>query len=128
MKKKVLVLFGKRYSEVMENIADKNNNLFWPSYVDLITGLFAITLILFVFSYKLFKDKENQLRDEIGKTAASAKQYERITNIDNKIKALENTGRFKYDEQYRRFLVKDFIGEEIFEPEKDIIKSDFLDV
>lgn len=112
----------------MENIADKNKDFFWPSYVDLMTGLFAIVLILFVFSYKLFKDKEKELREEIGKTAASAKQFERITKIDEKIKALENTGRFKYDEQYRRFLVKDFVGEEIFEPEKDVIKGEFLGV
>lgn len=112
----------------MENITEKNKDFFWPSYVDLMTGLFALVLILFVFSYKLFKDKQNEIVNEKNRYEVLAKQYQRIQNIDAKIQALEKTGRFKYDEQHKRFLVKDFVGEEIFEPNQDIIKPNFLAV
>jgi outer membrane protein OmpA-like peptidoglycan-associated protein len=35
-----------------------NSSTFWASYADLMTALFIITLVLFVLSYKLFRDKE----------------------------------------------------------------------
>ncbi len=36
----------------------KNSNIFWASYADLMTALFIVALVLFVLSYKLFRDKE----------------------------------------------------------------------
>ncbi|MEN7546828.1 hypothetical protein AAG747_02835 [Rapidithrix thailandica] len=35
----------------------KSSHIFWASYADLMTALFIITLVLFVLSYKMFKDK-----------------------------------------------------------------------
>ncbi len=35
---------------------------FWQSYVDIMTTLFAIMLVLFVVSYTLFKVKEKELQ------------------------------------------------------------------
>ncbi|RZK03765.1 MAG: hypothetical protein EOO46_17700 [Flavobacterium sp.] len=110
----------------METTDTKSRDFFWPSYVDLMTALFAVVLILFVLSFKLFKDKENEIIKEKNKYQVLAAQFERIKKIDDKIQALEKTGRFKYDEQYNRFLVKDFIGEEIFQANQDIIKPEFL--
>ena len=40
----------------------KNNGSFWPSYVDIMTTLFAITLILFAVSFSRFKIKQKQLQ------------------------------------------------------------------
>ena len=40
----------------------KNNGSFWPSYVDVMTTLFAITLVLFAVSFSRFKIKEQQLK------------------------------------------------------------------
>ncbi len=34
---------------------------FWPGLADLMTALFAVMLVLFVLSFKLFKDKELRL-------------------------------------------------------------------
>jgi len=45
----------------MRNDGDGNKTLFWVSYADLMTALFVVTLSLFVFSYKLYKQKEIQL-------------------------------------------------------------------
>ena len=33
---------------------DNNNNSFWPSYVDVMTTLFAIMLVLFAVTYTRF--------------------------------------------------------------------------
>ncbi|WP_020532254.1 hypothetical protein [Flexithrix dorotheae] len=40
---------------------DSSKNIFWASYADLMTALFIITLVLFVLSYKMFKDKATGL-------------------------------------------------------------------
>ena len=39
----------------------ENKSSFWPSYVDIMTTLFAIMLVLFVVSYSRFKIKEHEL-------------------------------------------------------------------
>ena len=36
-----------------------SKDFFWPSYVDVMTNLFAITLVLFVVSFFLFKGKND---------------------------------------------------------------------
>jgi hypothetical protein len=103
----------------------KKKDFFWPSYVDLLTALFAIVLVLFVLSFKLFKDRENELIKEKNKFEVYAKEYERIQKINIQVKALENSGSFIYDSLYQRFLVKDFIGQEIFQSKSNIIKPEY---
>jgi pseudouridine kinase len=39
----------------------ENKSSFWPSYVDIMTTLFVIMLVLFVVSYSRFKIKEHEL-------------------------------------------------------------------
>ena len=41
---------------------NSNKGSFWPSYVDIMTTLFAIMLVLFVVSYSRFKVKEEELQ------------------------------------------------------------------
>ena len=36
----------------------ESKDFFWPSYVDLMTALFLTMLVMFVLSFKLFKDKQ----------------------------------------------------------------------
>lgn len=55
---------------------------FWPSYVDLMTSLFIIMLVLFVLSYIKFSKINAEL-------AATAKQMERIRQIDKALKGLD---------------------------------------
>ena len=52
----------------------KNNGSFWPSYVDIMTTLFAIMLVLFTVSFSRFKIKEKQLQ-------ALVDEYENIITV-----------------------------------------------
>ncbi|WP_158829323.1 hypothetical protein [Mucilaginibacter lacusdianchii] len=64
----------------MEN--NSNRSHFWPSYVDLMTSLFVIMLVLFVLSYLNFNRIETELR-------ANAEQMARIRQIDSALKKLD---------------------------------------
>ena len=41
---------------------ENNNTSFWPSYVDIMTTLFAIMVVLFAVSYSRFRIKETELK------------------------------------------------------------------
>jgi len=72
------------------------NDFFWPSYVDLMTSLFVVMLVLFVYSFKLFKDREGELKRANGELKVKAAELEQITKIRRSLQKLE--GRyFKYD-------------------------------
>lgn len=96
----------------------KSNNFFWPSYVDLMTSLFAITLVLFVISYITLKRERDKFE-------VMAKEYAKILRIQKQVKQLESKG-FTYDSTYQRYLVQELTGQEIFMPKMSVIKSDFV--
>ena len=105
---------------------EKTKDFFWPSYVDLLTVLFAVVMVLFVLSFKLWRDQSKLVQTlQIQKTrdSVSARQYDRIQQIDKQIQALERGHTFTYDSVYKRFLVKEFIGKEIFNTRSDVIKD-----
>jgi hypothetical protein len=113
-------------------VEKSSRDFFWPSYVDLLTALFAVILVLFVLSFKMFKDQtekndeqKRELKQKNDSLKVIASQAERIRKIDQQIAALEKKGTFVYDNRYKRFLVKDFIGKEIFEEESFVIKEEF---
>jgi len=103
----------------------KRKGFFWPSYVDLLTGLFCIVLVLFVLSFKLFKEQKEMLVQKTDSLKVLASQATRIQKIDAQIAALEKKGTFTYDAVNRRFLVKEFIGKEIFDSASFIIRDEF---
>ncbi|MBC6991493.1 MULTISPECIES: hypothetical protein [Hymenobacter] len=74
----------------------QSNDFFWPSYVDLMTSLFVVMLVLFVYSFKLFKDRENDLKNANGELKAKAEELEQITKIRRSLQRLEGK-YFKYD-------------------------------
>ena len=85
---------------------EKSKDFFWPSYVDLMTALFAVVLILFVLSYKLFKDRERELKKERDRYEVMAKQYERIQRVDKSIASLAKDGNyFIYDSVYKKHIL-----------------------
>lgn len=96
----------------------KSSDFFWPSYVDLMTSLFAITLVLFVISYITLKRERDKFE-------VLAKEYQKIIRIQNQVKELEKKG-FAYDSIYQRFLVKELTGKEIFLPNSTVIKQEFI--
>lgn len=75
----------------------KNNGSFWPSYVDIMTTLFAITLILFAVSFSRFKIKEQQLQLLVN-------EYEDIINVYSTVSSIDETKYFGYNEQYLKHL------------------------
>lgn len=76
----------------------KNNGSFWPSYVDIMTTLFAITLILFAVSFSRFKIKEKQLQVLVD-------EYENIVNVYSTVNEIDHTGAFRYDSLYLKHLM-----------------------
>lgn len=75
----------------------KNNGSFWPSYVDIMTTLFAITLILFAVSFSRFKIKEQQLQLLVN-------EYEDIINVYSTVSSIDSTRYFGYNAQYLKHL------------------------
>ena len=75
----------------------KNNGSFWPSYVDIMTTLFAITLILFAVSFSRFKIKERQLQLLVN-------EYEDIINVYSTVSSIDSTMYFGYNAQYLKHL------------------------
>lgn len=75
----------------------KNNGSFWPSYVDIMTTLFAITLILFAVSFSRFKIKEKQLQLLVD-------DYNKIITVYSTVGSIDSTRYFSYNEQYLKHL------------------------
>lgn len=75
----------------------KNNGSFWPSYVDIMTTLFAITLILFAVSFSRFKIKEKQLQLLVN-------EYEDIINVYSTVGSIDSTLYFGYNVQYLKHM------------------------
>lgn len=69
---------------------DNRNNFFWPSYVDLMTALFAVVLVLFILSYLNFKNKVDELEGMV-------QIYKEDSQILNKVKA--NLKLFESDKE-----------------------------
>ena len=76
---------------------NNNNGSFWPSYVDIMTTLFAIMLVLFAVSFSRFKIKEKQLESLV-------KEYENILTVYSTVGKIDTTRFFGYNEQYLKHL------------------------
>jgi len=61
----------------------KNKTSFWPSYVDIMTTLFAIMVVLFAVSYSRFKIEEEKLKKLANKYEEIRSIYEAVENIDS---------------------------------------------
>jgi tetratricopeptide (TPR) repeat protein len=77
---------------------DNSNSTFWPSYVDIMTSLFAIMLVLFIVSYSRFKIKEKELEEFVGKYKEIVSIYQAVDNIDPTY--------FEFNEQYLKHIFK----------------------
>lgn len=72
------------------------DDFFWPGLADLMTALFAVMLVLFVLSFKLFKDRELHL-----KTYATS--YAKIRELEVALQSLDNSEYFEYQEENKRY-------------------------
>lgn len=98
----------------------KNNGSFWPSYVDIMTTLFAITLILFAVSYSRFKIKERQLQLLVN-------EYEDIINVYSTVSSIDSTRYFGYNAQYLKHLFTVDVEYQQKEYRIDRLKLDLYD-
>lgn len=98
-------------------------DFFWPSYVDLMTNLFAIMLVLFVVSFFLFSKRNSDYKKANDRLIVQQQQYERILQLQNQFKSLSNNDLLRYDENNRIFVVHSLEGKELF----DSLKSTIVD-
>lgn len=86
-------------------VKKNSKDFFWPSYVDVMTNLFAITLVLFVVSFFLFKGKYQELEDANKELTVMKEEYQRVIDMNNAIQSLDNNGYFKYDEKFQKHIL-----------------------
>lgn len=127
----------------------KKDNIFWISYSDLMTSLFFVMLVLFVVTIGFLKnqmvdnemlikdlrEKERdteklieQLKTANDKLTITVRQQNKLLKIEEQFKPLEESGLFCYLASCKKYIVKDFMGQEIFEPNQSIIKDNYLSV
>ena len=75
-----------------------NKESFWPSYVDVVTTLFAIMVVLFAVSYSRFRVKEVELRK-------LADKYEEIKSIYDMVEKID-TNYFEFNKEYVKHIFK----------------------
>ncbi len=71
---------------------------FWPSYVDIVTTLFAIMVVLFAVSYSRFRVNEAELRK-------LADKYEEIKSIYDMVEKID-TNYFEFNKEYVKHIFK----------------------
>lgn len=99
---------------------NKNNSTFWPSYVDIMTTLFAIMLVLFAVSFSRFKNKEKQLQSLVD-------EYDDIIAVYSTVSAIDSTDYFGYNEQYLKHLFTVDVEYQTKEYHMDRLKLDLID-
>lgn len=75
-----------------------NKSAFWPSYVDIMTTLFAIMLVLFAVSYSRFKIKQRELEEFKDKYEEIMSIYKAVDNIDPEY--------FEFNKDYLKHIFK----------------------
>ena len=96
----------------------KKNDFFWVSFSDLMTTMFFVMLVLFVLTV-------GYLKLEQAKTVAKFEELQKIVQLEEQFKPLQKGGDFHYLEKCKKFIAKDLMGEEIFEPDKTNILPEF---
>ena len=113
----------------------KNGNKqdFWPSYVDLMTNLFAVMLVLFVVAFFFFKKQYETTESVIEELTVArdsalykAEELEKILQLDTLFRDLSKSDVLRYNEDNHTFVAKAFEGKEIFGQEDTIIIQQYL--
>lgn len=107
---------------------EKSNGSFWPSYVDVMTTLFAITLVLFVVSFARFKIKETELKENNKILQTLVDEYENIITVYSTVSTIDSTEYFGYNEQFLKHLFTVDVEYQTKEFHIDRLKLDLTDV
>lgn len=113
--------------------SNNRKDLFWTSYSDLMTSLFFTMLVLFVVvvvamgaANREMKIMNDQLEEALKRSKATNQQLRQIVRLQDQFNTLTSSSSIGYDKEKRMFYAKDFVGIEIFEPNKDIIKDEYI--
>lgn len=110
----------------------KKNNIFWIGYSDLMTSLFFIMLVLFVMAigYLKVKNSENErlikkLQSREQGLIKEKEKLEKLLNLEKQFDPLIRDNSFYYLPECKKFIVKELMGIEIFEPNEFAIKQEY---
>jgi len=67
-----------------------------------------------------------QLNTALKEENATNEQLQQILQLETQFKELSKSSDLKYIEEKKMFVAKDFIGVEIFNPNKDVIKPEYI--
>ena len=68
----------------------ESKDFFWPSYVDLMTALFLIMLVLFVLGFKRSNDKQRDNERLISELKVQVQEKRKLDEIKAALKRLES--------------------------------------
>ena len=88
----------------MDKLSGKNG-AFWPSYVDIMTTLFAIMLVLFVISYGRFQGRERSLIQVNDSLQEFKDKYNEIKSIYAAVENI-NPDYFEFNPTYVKHIFK----------------------
>lgn len=94
---------------------NKIKDSFWPSYVDVMTNLFAIALVLFVVSFFWYKSNSRELLEYANQLEDKGREYDRIQEMNKAIQSLDSNKYFMYSRKYQKHILS-----------KDSVKVEFL--
>lgn len=81
-------------------MAGKKNRgtYFWAGYTDLMTSLFFVMLVLYVFTYYLLQKQKKGFETD-------AQKYREILHVEKSVEALEETAFFEYNNEEKVLLM-----------------------
>lgn len=106
----------------------KQKDPFWTSYSDLMTSLFFVMLVLFIICLIKVGKANSELREALGTANADKERLEQILQLDSLYEKLSKESTLGYDNEKKMFYAKAFVGKEIFYPNDDKIKEEYLNM
>ena len=103
-------------------MSKENRDFFWPSYVDLMTVLFIVMLVLFVLSFKMFQSKDYENRNTLARLEVQLEEKQKLDEIKAALARLD-AKYFQYNEQYKRH---ELLVNVLFEPSRAEIPKQAL--
>ena len=111
----------------------RKNNFFWIGYSDLMTSMFFIMLVLFVLAigYLQVKISENEKLIEELKfrelgLIQETERLQKLLNLEEQFEPLINDSSFYYLPYCKKFIVRDLMGIEIFNPDQVVIRWAYI--
>ena len=106
----------------------KQKDPFWTSYSDLMTSLFFVMLVLFIICLVKVGGMNGELRRAYKEAIADKQDLENILRLEDQFKVLSESSSLEYDSIRKMFYAKDFQEKEIFYPNDDKIKPEYLGI